>query len=112
MAKTKHFGPLAAAAGALVAVGLVVLIMLVVEVRPAEATFPGKPGKIAYAGRDATDFEIYTIKPGGLWRFASVPRRPTGRCRALPSKTSQQHSLPQRSFDRWRSRGSRAAPTT
>jgi hypothetical protein len=45
MAKTKHFGPLAAAAGALVAVGLVVLIMLVVEVRPAEATFRANPAR-------------------------------------------------------------------
>ena len=68
MAKTNHLGPLAAAAGTLVAVGLVLLIMLVVvEARPAGATFPGKPGKIAYEGLDAPngDFEIYTIKPGG-----------------------------------------------
>ena len=34
-------------------------IVVVVEARPAEATFPGKPGNIAYAGRDATgDTEI------------------------------------------------------
>lgn len=38
VAKTNRFGVLAA-------VGLVVL-MVVVEVRPAEATFPGKNGKI------------------------------------------------------------------
>jgi hypothetical protein len=31
----------------------------------AEATFAGKPGKIAYSGAGATDSEIYTIKPGG-----------------------------------------------
>jgi hypothetical protein len=31
----------------------------------AEATFPGKPGKIAYTGAGATDDEIYTIKAGG-----------------------------------------------
>jgi Tol biopolymer transport system component len=51
-----------------VAVGLVVLIMLVVvEAGPAEATFPGKPGKIAYEGKDGAngDYEIYTINPGG-----------------------------------------------
>ena len=30
------------------AVGLVVLVMVVVEASPAEATFPGNPGKIAY----------------------------------------------------------------
>ena len=43
MIKSNHLGALAATAGALVAVGLVLLMMLVVEVRPAEATFPGKP---------------------------------------------------------------------
>src|SRR5215208_904687 len=71
MAKTNHWGPLATAAGTLVAVGLVLLIMLVVvEARPADATFPGKPGKIAYSGREGTaDNEIYTIKAGGGGRF-------------------------------------------
>lgn len=69
MANTKHFGALAAAAGALVAVGLVVLIMLVVvEVGPAEAAFPGQNGKIAYSGSDG-DFEIYTIDPSGGEKF-------------------------------------------
>jgi Tol biopolymer transport system component len=65
MAKTNHWGPLVAAAGTLVAVGLVLLIMVVVEARPAEATFPGKPGKIAYQGTDGSDAEIYTINSGG-----------------------------------------------
>jgi len=70
MAKTNHWGALAAAAGTLVAVGLVVLIMLVVvEAQPAEATFPGKPGKIVYSVYDGNDSEIYTIKPGGGGRF-------------------------------------------
>jgi hypothetical protein len=73
MAKTYHWGLLAAAAGGtLVAVGLVVLIMLVVvDARPAEATFPGKAGKIAYEGKDGPngDNEIYTIKAGGGGRF-------------------------------------------
>ena len=70
MAKTNPWGALAAAAGTLVAVGLVVLIMLVVvEARPAEATFPGKPAKIAYSGYDGNDLEIYTINPGGGGRF-------------------------------------------
>jgi hypothetical protein len=64
MTKTNQWGPLATAAGALVAVGLLVLIMVVVEARPAGATFPGTPGKIAYYGYDG-DAEIYTIKPGG-----------------------------------------------
>jgi hypothetical protein len=46
MARTNHLGTLAAVAvgAALTAVGLVVL--MVVEVCPAEATFPGKNGKI------------------------------------------------------------------
>jgi hypothetical protein len=71
MAKTNHWGALApAAGGTLVAVGLVVLIMLVVvEARPAEATFPGKPGKIAYSSYDRQDYEIYTINPGGGGRY-------------------------------------------
>jgi dipeptidyl aminopeptidase/acylaminoacyl peptidase len=55
-----------AAAGLLAAVGLFVVLLYA---QPAEATPPGKPGKIAYSGRDAPapkgDFEIYTINPGG-----------------------------------------------
>ena len=65
IAKTNHLEALAAAVGALVAVGLLLLIMVVVEAGPAEATFPGKPGKIAYQGNDGNDAEIYTIKSGG-----------------------------------------------
>jgi hypothetical protein len=65
MVKTNHLGTLTAVAGALVAVGLVVLIMVVVEAHPAEATFPGKPGKIAYEGYDGQDWEIYSINPNG-----------------------------------------------
>src|ERR687898_756737 len=65
MAKTNHWGALATAAGTLVAVGLVVLLMVVVEARPAEATFPGKTGKIAYDADDGQDYEIYTINSGG-----------------------------------------------
>jgi hypothetical protein len=64
MAKTNHLGALAAA-GTLVAVGLLVLIMVVVEASPAQATFPANPGKIAYSGYDGRDFEIYTINSGG-----------------------------------------------
>jgi hypothetical protein len=40
-------------------------MLMVVEARPAEATFPGKPGKIAYSGSDGNDTEIYTINPDG-----------------------------------------------
>jgi hypothetical protein len=65
MTKTNHLGALAAASGTLVVVGLVVLIMVVVEASPAEATFPANPGKIAYSAHHGQDFEIYTINPGG-----------------------------------------------
>jgi WD40-like Beta Propeller Repeat len=53
-----------AAAGLLAAVGLLVVVLYA---QPAEANFPGKPAKIAYAGRDAPngDYEIYTIDPNG-----------------------------------------------
>jgi Tol biopolymer transport system component len=54
----------AAAAGLLAAVGLFVVVLYA---QPAEANFPGKPGKIAFSGKDAPngDYEIYTIKPDG-----------------------------------------------
>jgi hypothetical protein len=54
----------AAAAGLLAAVGLFVVVLYA---QPAEANFPGKPGKIAYSGRDAPngDYEIYTINANG-----------------------------------------------
>ena len=49
-----------APAGLLAALGLVVLFA-----QPAEANYPGKPGKIAYSGWDGNDLEIYTINPNG-----------------------------------------------
>jgi hypothetical protein len=51
-----------AAAGLLAAVGLFVVVLYA---QPAEANFPGKPGKIAFAGYDGQDYEIYTINPNG-----------------------------------------------
>ena len=49
MVKGNHFGELTAAAGALAAVGILVLIMtLMVDARFAGATFLGQPGKLAY----------------------------------------------------------------
>jgi Tol biopolymer transport system component len=63
MAKTVRLGVHAAAVGAtLVAVGLLVL-MVVAAQQPAEATFPGKNGKIAYT--TTRDEVIYTINPVG-----------------------------------------------
>jgi TolB protein len=69
VAKTNHLGALAAAVGMLAAVGSLVLMLVVIEARPAEATFPGKNGKIAYQGFDGHDFEIYTIYPGRAGKF-------------------------------------------
>src|SRR5918994_2715030 len=40
-------------------------LMLVYAQQPAEATFPGTPGRIAYWAFDGHDHEIYTIKPSG-----------------------------------------------
>ena len=59
---------LAAAAGLLAAVGLFVVVFYA---EPADANYPGKPGKIAYSGRDAPngDYEIYTINPSGGSKF-------------------------------------------
>ena len=66
MANTKRLGALlTVAAAALVAVGLVVLMLVVVEARPAEASFPGKNGKIAHAADDGGIYRIYTINPKG-----------------------------------------------
>lgn len=78
MAKTKNVGALASAAGALVAVGLLMMVM-VVQPRPAGATFPGPNGKIAYTVLN--DSGIYTINPGGEARRKSpwathLPTRP------------------------------------
>src|SRR5215208_4868194 len=51
----------AVAAGLLAAVGLLILLYA----QPAEANYPGKPGKIAYAGYYRNDSEIFTIKTDG-----------------------------------------------
>jgi Tol biopolymer transport system component len=68
MAKTNHLGALTAAVGVLVAEGLLMLMLMVVEARPAGAAFPGQNGKIAYAGFDGHDYEIYTIDARGGYR--------------------------------------------
>jgi Tol biopolymer transport system component len=63
MAQTKHFRARAAASRVLLAVGLLMLILLAVQGGPAEATFPGDNGKIAWlqspSGHPETT-EIYT----------------------------------------------------
>lgn len=58
MAQTKHFRARAEAARVLLAVGLLMLILLAVEAGPAEATFPGNNGKIAW-------LQSYPGHPGG-----------------------------------------------
>ena len=61
-----HLGALTTAVRAtLVAVALAVLTMLVIDAGPAEATFPGQNGKIAYESSG----EIYTIDPDASGKF-------------------------------------------
>src|SRR5215217_1683696 len=70
MVKIIRLRSLAAVVGLLAAVGLLVLMMLMVEARTAQATFPGKNGKIAYVTLTATSGgEIYTINPDGTGKF-------------------------------------------
>src|ERR687898_649412 len=64
-----------AAAGLLAAVGLVVVLYA----QPAEANYPGKPGKIAYAGEVGTNSVIYTIKPNGKDRRPITAKGATNR---------------------------------
>ncbi len=62
VAKSNHLGVLATAVvAALAAVGVLGLI----EVRPAEATFPGKNGKIAFQSDRGGSYEIYTMNADG-----------------------------------------------
>jgi hypothetical protein len=51
---------------AVVLVVAVCAVALLVVPQKAEANYPGKPGKIAYAGFDGHDDEIYTINPDGV----------------------------------------------
>jgi Tol biopolymer transport system component len=60
--RSNPFGALAAVvAAALVAVGVLGLV----EVQPAEATFPGKNGKIAFQSDRGGSYEIYTMTRNG-----------------------------------------------
>ena len=75
---THQLGAVATAAGTLVAVGLLML-MVMVEAGPVGAAFPGKNGRIAYSSYDAPfpkgDLEIYTINArggGGKSRVTNV----------------------------------------
>ena len=57
MAKSNHLAVLATAVAMLGAVGMLELV----EVRPAEATFSGKNGKIAFQSARGGSYEIYTM---------------------------------------------------
>ena len=61
MAKSNHLGALATAVAVLAAVGVLGLV----GVRPAEATFPGKNGKIAFQSDRGGSYEIYTMNRNG-----------------------------------------------
>jgi Tol biopolymer transport system component len=64
MAKTYHLSALAAGVGALVAVGMLMLIMLGLA-EPAGAAFPGKNGKLAFVSERDGNPEIYTMNSDG-----------------------------------------------
>jgi Tol biopolymer transport system component len=65
MTKTNHLRALAAAAGVLAAVGMLMAVMLVVS-EPAEAAFPGQNGKIAFSSApDGNNYEIYSMNSDG-----------------------------------------------
>jgi dipeptidyl aminopeptidase/acylaminoacyl peptidase len=64
MAKTTHLRALAATAGVLAAVGMLMLMILVVD-EPARAAFPGENGKIVFWSSRDGNAEIYTMNPNG-----------------------------------------------
>jgi Bacterial Ig-like domain len=55
----------AAAAGVLAAVGMLLLTMLLLGGKPAEAAFPGQNGKIAFESTRDGNFEIYAMNANG-----------------------------------------------
>ncbi len=62
MTASNHFRVWAALAAAALAVGLLALV----EIKPAEAAFPGANGRIVFqSNRDAGAGEIYSMKPDG-----------------------------------------------
>jgi tricorn protease-like protein len=98
MVKTNPLGALAATAGTLVAVGLLMLMLLAVEVRPAEAagevggfnvtnnttndhspSYSPSGEKIAYrvSGSEGLHKDIYTINVGGAGKIKKVTNNNT-----------------------------------
>jgi TolB protein len=81
MTRINHLGALTAAAGVLVAAGMLML-MMVALVKPAGAAFPGQNGKIAFTSTRDGNSEIYTMNTAGgaLDRLTNNPAadfRPT-----------------------------------
>ena len=62
MVRINRLGATLAAAGLLAGVALLTVAFYA---QPAGATFPGTPGRIAYAHYDGNDTEIFTINPDG-----------------------------------------------
>ena len=76
MVKTNPSGVLVAAGVALVGVGLLVLMLVVVQARPAGATFPGPNGKIAYAADDGGSGGIDSALAAGVLAWAGLTLAP------------------------------------
>jgi Tol biopolymer transport system component len=80
MTRTTHLGALTAAAGVLVAVGMLGLIMVAL-VDPAGAAFPGKNGKIVFSSNRDGNYEIYTMNsdrtgPPSTWNVQRLTNNP------------------------------------
>ena len=81
-AKTKYVGALSALAGALVAVGLLVLVMLMVKPRPVEASFSGQNGldngpswrTVPSGGHLRRPSAIAAIAGNDIWVVGSISR--------------------------------------
>jgi Tol biopolymer transport system component len=65
--RTLHLSALLGTQVAAVLMACAVVLLMVSE--KAEATFPGKNGRIAYSGYDGNDYEIYTINVNGGDKF-------------------------------------------
>jgi Tol biopolymer transport system component len=80
MTRTTHLGALTAAAGVLVAVGMLVLTMVAL-VDPVGAAFPGKNGKIVFSTNRDGNYEIYTMNsdrtgPPSSWDVKRLTNNP------------------------------------
>jgi Tol biopolymer transport system component len=80
MTRTTHLGALTAAAGVLVAVGMLGLTMVAL-VDPAGAAFPGKNGKMVFSSNRDGNYEIYTMNsdrsgPPSSWNVQRLTNNP------------------------------------